>query len=331
MTTPRLTIGIPTRGARPDRLVQAIGSALAQSTPAAVVVADQDGAAKATGCLDQYQGHPLVWVVATSAQSLWDNWIGAAELAGLVKPDYFAWLQDDDLLAPHFARRVVQCLDAYPSAAVYLARLGISLTSGLANWWQATGPMVPMDLLHGGPVLIRPELVVAGGYFTSWALSPGVAFRNTPESLAAVRRVPRDCDLFAERLVLAELCGLGPAVCDPAIVGYWVQHEGNESRRQSAAGGCDLQYPAMAARLDALLEGLPDWRDALGGWALMAGGENLRHWLRSTAPYADGSANLRAGRAIFARLLGQSPDDAEAPAAADARAYASDDDRVEAA
>lgn len=297
----RLTIGIPTLGTRPDRLVQAIRSALGQSTPARVLVSDQDRTGAVAELLRPFAAHPLFRRVESPATCLWENWAHAAESC---ETELFAWLQDDDLLAPHFAARVAQCLDRAPDCSVYLARLGVSYGYGLANWWQGCGPMVPMDLLGGGPSRIDAGLVVAGGYFTSWALSPGVAFRTSPQTIAAVRACPTDCDLYNERLVLAELAKLGGAVVDPAIVGYWCQHADNESRKQNTAGDGARQARILVEHLDRLIPAFPTWREALAGWGTLLGADPVRHWLRETEGLAGESATLTEARAILAEAAG---------------------------
>jgi len=41
----------------------------------------------------------------------------------------------------------------------------------LANWWERTGPMVPMDLLRGSTNIWPAVYLLAGGFFHSFALS----------------------------------------------------------------------------------------------------------------------------------------------------------------
>jgi hypothetical protein len=308
---PRLSIGIPTMGARPERLEKAVGSALAQTVPARVLIVNQGNNPAAAAVAEKFKNHPLVRHFVSDADSLWRNWTFAAECADT---ELFAWLQDDDVLAPHAVHRMTQGLDAFPQAAVYLARLGVSLAAGLANWWQATGPMVPMDLLHGAPCLIHGNLVTAAGFFTSFALSPGVAFRVTPQSIEACRATPIGCDLYAERIILAELVKQGPAVCDPAIVGYWVQHEGNESRRLNGANVGKAQFTTLAAHLDRLLADREGWQSALAGWSLMLGPENLRHYLKQSAEIDGDFPRLAEARSILAGVLNDPPAEEARPA-----------------
>jgi hypothetical protein len=293
---PRLTIGIPTFN-RPDRLVMAVTSALGQSQPARVLVCDQSGQAEAA--MKPFLEHPLIQYMRTDATCLWENWTAAVDNC---RTELFAWLQDDDLLAPHFALRVATAFDSFPTAKVYLARLGISGIDGIANWWQSTGPMFPMDLLHGLPCRVTGLLITAGAYFNSFALSPGMAFRWSIEACEAVRRCPKDCEIYNERIVIAELAKDADVVCDPAMVGYWVQHEDNESKRLVRAGGRAAQYPILARRLDELLEGR-DYDDMLRGWAMLVGSGVLEHWLKDHGDIDLESVGLRKSREIFMDVL----------------------------
>jgi hypothetical protein len=301
----RLTIGIPTQGKRPDLLQKAIGSALAQSVPCRVLICAQGDPDVFARMLAPYREHPLLRVVPSPARSLWANWRFAVESCDT---EVFAWLQDDDRLAPHMARRALESLDRSPAAVAWIARLGISTVPGLANWWQATGPMVPMDLIHGGTTEVHGGLLAAAGYFSSFALSPAVAFRCTPAAIAAVRRCPEQgCDLFNERTVLAEIGRLGPIVCDPVIAGEWVMHDDNTSRKQVTAGEGDAQYRILAAHLDAILAELPAWPDVLRGWAALIGLENVGRFLAETVRFAGLTPSLDAARDVLSELTPAQP------------------------
>ncbi len=302
---PRLTIGIPTLGARPDRLTKAIGSALGQSTPARVTVCAQGDHQAIREQVEPWMAHPLFRLIESPAVNLWQNWTFAAESCDT---EFFAWLQDDDTVAPHMARRVVMAFDRHPKSAMWLARVGISIADGLSNWWQAAGPMIPMDLTTGGTIEIPSDLVIAGGFFTSWALSPGVAFRWSLQAIDACRRCPQDADLFAERLILAELAGLGMAICDPALVGTWNQHDSNESRFQVAAGKTPVQYETFIRHLSRLVDACPGWQDMIRGWALMVGHEVLGRWLTECVRWEGTTPAFDQAIAIARALNPQAPE-----------------------
>lgn len=297
MAEPKLTIGIPTQGKRPERLEKAIGSALAQKSPAVVLIADQGGGAAEV--VRPYLDNPLVRHVVTDATSLWGNWTAAAEAA---ETPYFAWLQDDDVVAPHYASRIVSCLERYPQAACYVGYLAISRSPGLGNRWEFCGPILPGELMHGTPTLIDGALLILGAYFTSHALSPGVAFPVNAKTLQAVRNVPDNADLFAERSILAELGRLGQCVVDPATVGYWVQHEGNESRVQNAAGDAPRQLAVMCKHVDPLMEEIPHWRNVLRGWLMMSGESCVKHYHDATRGH-DGKSPVLAEMREIVRAM----------------------------
>jgi hypothetical protein len=274
---PRLTLGIPTLGRRPELLHRAIGSALAQSTPVKVLVSDQCQDGTVERLLKPYEANPMVRRVPSPATCLWENWTFAAEMCDT---ELFGWLQDDDIIAPHFAIRAIGALDRFPKAVNWIARLAIGYTGDVANWWQATGPMVPMDLLYGTPTQIFGRLAQAVGFFTSFALSPGLVFRWNVETIAAVNRCPKDCDLFNERIILAELGKLGHCACDPCIVGYWNQHGQNESKRQIENGDVPRQVRLNNEHIAGVLRESPGWQEAFGGWVLMVGKESTDKWIK---------------------------------------------------
>lgn len=296
----RLTIGVPTQGKRPDRLSRAVASALGQSVPTRVLVSYQGDEEQGRDAIEPFIGHPLVRVVNSPAQCLWENWVHSVESCDT---ELFAWLQDDDVISPHFTRRVISALDRHPLAVAWIARLGLSFANGSSCWWNATGPMVPMDLLTGGLTEVDGLLMAAGAYFSSFALSPAVAFRWSLDTVDAVRRCPKDSDLFNERTLLAELGRLNPIVCDPAIVGYWCQHENNESRAQTSLGldAIQAQYNSMARRIDAILTKQPRWVDLLRGWLAIVGREVAMKWFDDTAKFAPDVPTYEVARVLLAQ------------------------------
>jgi hypothetical protein len=278
----RLTLGIPTQGMRPDRLMKAVGSALAQSVPVRVVVSDQSGDDTVKEILEPYKDHPHVAVIESPATCLWENWVHAFKSCDT---DLFGWLQDDDVISPHLASRAIKALDRQPKANLWIARLGTAMTDGLANWWQATGPLVPMDLLYGGETQVYGHLLAPISFFSSFALSPGLVFRNTLANVQAVEDCPTDADLFNERLVLAHLGKHGNCVCDPAIVGYWNQHESNTSRSQIEAGDVKRQISRLVEEASKLVREAEDWREPLRGWAVIAGRDVIGKIIQDTKDF----------------------------------------------
>ena len=120
--TPRLTIGIPTFN-RPERCQRAIQSALGQSVPCNVLVADDGTNDETEYTCREFSEHPNFRYLRSPAKTLWQNWRWVACPAIARGAEFFTWLQDDDLLSVRFARRVVRSFDKYPKATVYCSRL----------------------------------------------------------------------------------------------------------------------------------------------------------------------------------------------------------------
>jgi len=298
---PQLTIGIPTVGSRPDRLAKAVASALGQSTPAYVLISDQCAGDEAEKAVAPFRNHPLFRYTRSPAKCLWENWTHAVDTA---TTPLFAWLQDDDVISPHFARRIYHALNvANPDAAAWIARLGISVLDGMANWWQGTGPMIPMDLLNGGLTVVPGSLMAAASFFTSFALSPAVAFRLNDAGRQAVHNCPTNSDLFVERIILAELGRLGEIACDPAIVGYWRHHETNESRKQVHAGQREAPFRVIAEHVDRILANVPGWTTQLEGWLRVIGADNALR-LHVDTPKVEGVPALDLAMETLRRITG---------------------------
>lgn len=254
MSEPRLTIGIPCLN-RARFLQKAIDSALAQTVPARILVADQGGTSEVADVMQSYRHNPLVRYERTHAETLWQNWKATAELAAEDGTEFFSYLQDDDVLARFYSGLILDCFDRFPHAETWMARLLSANADGRALWFLGNGPWVPMRILDGEPVCHDGHVLVATAYLTSWALSPAVAFRRGAAFDRALERLPDRCDLVQERLVLAAMGRQGRFVAHPAVVGYWVQHEGNESRRQ---------YPDQDRQLKRMVEWLDDLMDEPG-------------------------------------------------------------------
>jgi len=299
---PRLTIGIPTQGKRPALLSRAVRSALGQMLPARILIADQSGDDSVENAIGGYLQNPLVKIVKTheNARCLWENWRLAAEFSDC---EFFAWLQDDDVLAPHFSRRIVGSFDVFPNASVWIARLAVSHDGVNALPNQGSGPMVPMDLLFGTPREVHGGMLAACAHYTTFALSPGVAFRWNTQSLEALKRCPHNSDLFVERSVLAELGTLGNAICDPALVGYWCHHGENESRRIMADGKLEEQAKAFFDHIDPIIAATEGWQEYLKSWGILAGTGMAKHHLEDVQQFAHLSSMLPASMAVLQGVL----------------------------
>lgn len=278
-----LTIGIPTHD-RPQLLPRALKSALEQSVPVRVVVADDLGLDATAAVLEsaEFRDRGIVHLL-TGASSCWANWRAAAEAC---ETEYFAWLQDDDVVRDTYAERIVDVLDYFPDCHVWMARLLCAFDATLGMGYLGNGPWLPMDFLSGRPARWPgAEILTVSSYLTSWSLAPAFAFRDGPEFREALAFMPEDCDVFIERLMIAAMGLHGPMVADPIVAGYWIQH-GDMLHVKLAH-----EAPAQAGRcfraLDLLMDELEarefSWINCLLRWVGWIPRHQLRGWLDSLA------------------------------------------------
>jgi hypothetical protein len=290
MTSPRLTITIPTLD-RATFLIKAIDSVLAQTVPTKIIVADQGHTDEVAQAMRRYQHHPLVKHIQSSATCLWENWDFAARAADT---EFVSWLQDDDVVSRSYTAHILDAMDRWPAAQCWMARLACADEDGRALWFLGNGPWIPMKVLDREPVCFDGAIMALTAYLTSWALSPAVAFRRGPAFDEALDRMPRDTDLFAERMILAGIGLRSKVVADPVLAGYWVQHEGNENRKQHKDQ--DRQTLRAIHWTDSLIDELDEEEreqafTAFDGWCAMMPVGHVMAWLQTVVPqrgrYAD--------------------------------------------
>ena len=253
MSEPRLTIGIPTLD-RAAFLEKCIGKCLDQYVPVRVIVADQGHTREVAAVMRRYADRPEVEHVLSPATTLLDNWRFAAKTAMDRGAEFFAWCQDDDIIARGYSRKILYGFDRFKNAVVWLARLMCANSEYLARPDIGNGPPISMNVLDGEPCS-GPGLILTPGQFcASWALSPAVAFRCGDAFREALDRMPEGCDLFNERTILAAIGQKGDAIMDPIVAGYWVIHEGCEHRRQNISGDGDRQKKIFLEWLDGLMD-----------------------------------------------------------------------------
>lgn len=274
MSEPRLSIGIPTYHAdRAQQLGQAIDSVLRGTVPACVVVADQGHTDEVAQVMRRYENHPNVAHMPTEVDHLWANWRAVAEAC---TTEFFAWLQDDDVIGRGYAARVARAFDRHPSALHWQARCQLAVNDRLGLPFAGNFPWVPMRSLEGEPDCWPGAVLAPTMYLTSWSLSPGVAFRCGESFSEALEAIPSYCDLFTERLILAEMGNRGDFIADPVLAGYWIHHGRNESYRQRLDQA--PQSRILVDHLDAMLDESPKWRDQFLQWALVMPPDNLGAW-----------------------------------------------------
>lgn len=271
---PKLTVGVPHLD-RTEFLEKTIDCLLKQVVPCKILVADQGMTAATDELMEKYKNEPLVSHRRTDATCLWENWREAAETAMDDGAEYFAWCQDDDIVHPRYSERITLAFDTFHDAQTWTAILAIAEHESLAMWFTGVGPPIPMDLMRNRPTLIDGELLVPFCYITSWALSPAVAFRCDQGFRDALAEVPRNCDLYTERTILAAMGMKGKVACDPVRIGYWRHHGKNESYRQNLHERPD-QQKAFLAWTDSMMDRLPDWQRHLIPWASIMPNSHLQ-------------------------------------------------------
>lgn len=278
MSEYKLTIVIPTFN-RPALLPRALASALEQTVQAKIIIADDGDIAVTADLLKGECPTELltgqVEHLCTGADNAWSNWKAGYEAA---ETPYVTVLQDDDIVHPCYAERIIAGFDAHPDADVWLARLQCGAGHGMGLWYAGVGPWVPMDLQRGGEYCFHEGSILAStALFISWSLSPGIAYRNTPHFQGCLDRHPTHCDIFVERLLPAMVAVGGPFIAEPMICGYWMQHADQLSRHQHPI------QPEHTKRflpaLDELLDRLPTWEQSLFDWCQLIPANLIIQWL----------------------------------------------------
>jgi glycosyltransferase involved in cell wall biosynthesis len=278
VNSPKLTIVIPTFN-RPELLPRALASALDQTLPARIIVADDGDCDKTSDILAEQFAAPVdsgqVTHLRTGASYAWDNFRAGMEAADTL---YVSWLQDDDVVCPVYSERIASAFDQAPSANVWFARLCAAPDGRMALWYASVGPWVPMDLRNGVPyTLSQGSILASSAYMTSWALPPATAYRNGPLFRQALRKMPPYCDIFMERLMPALAVGEGSFIADPIIAGYWIQHDHNLSRKQHSEQAEHTKR--FLPVLDDLLSTYPTWQDDFAAWCQLIPANMIAQWL----------------------------------------------------
>ncbi len=230
-----------------------------------------------------YAGNESVEHLYSTASNLWENWEAAARACDT---PYFAWLQDDDVVAPAvkredgslipgtgFAHRVCAAFEKFPEALHWQGRLycGVCAPDGgiddiMAAPWGQSFPWVLMPIIRQAPLQWPGEVLPPASYLTSWAMSPAVAFRCGVQFNKALSCMPDDASLMNERLILAYMGMQGPWIADPAVAGYWIHHGSNESYKQHVDQ--ERQTEVMIEFLDECMDRV-DWEAVFTQWCLV--------------------------------------------------------------
>lgn len=306
---PRLTVVIPTHD-RPEMLARALRAALLQSVPVRVIVADDGDDRRTSAILRDHFADRLGHIrhLINGPISAWTNWRRGMEAADT---EYVAWLQDDDVICRRYAERILHAFDGaarkgqYPH--VWMGRLTCADDSGrFGMWYCGNGPWIFAQDLHGQEEPAHwseGACIAASSYFTSWSLSPALAYRNGPRLRAALAAMPANCDIFVERIIPAELACEGGFLADAVTIGHWVQHDDNFSRKLWADQ--PRQTRLLVRHLDNLLDRLPGWEAQFGAWCKIIPPMQLVGWLKQLDTTEREGGRSRHGRTLR-RLMWES-------------------------
>jgi glycosyltransferase involved in cell wall biosynthesis len=256
---PRFTIGIPTYNRAHQFLGRAIQSALDQTHPDVEVIVCDNASTDNTEEIVRGFGDRVRYHRNEKNLGMWPNFTIGPELA---TGEFFAWLQDDDLIHRDFAARVVRSLSASDDHLMYVCWAAYSPSpTSLRKWTSIHGPVIPVDWMGSEPKVIDGLQFIPFCFFESQALPPAVAFRTEAARLG-VRDFLPDCAEFNEQVVVSSVAARGKVVIDP-----WVGaiHSSHGSQSHLVLGGDPdailRQKLNHAAYNQTLISGLPDrWR-----------------------------------------------------------------------
>jgi glycosyl transferase family 2 len=260
-----------------------------------VLVSDQGHTDAVAAVMRRYNDHPHVEHIRSEATCLAENWECAARHCDT---PYFAWLQDDDVIARGVSARICASFRQFPGALHYQSRLYCSINEKVAAWWGSAGPWVQMNFLDGEVAQWPGEVLVPAMYLSSWALSPAVAFRCGEQFNRALDFMPVDADLMAERLILAVMGSQGPWIADPVLFGYWRHGTGNESYKQHHDQARQTQV--MIGKLDELMD-VTDWEPCFSQWLQCMSPLQVMGWLNGFE--CDASRHADSLRRVMAESL----------------------------
>ncbi len=215
MTTPKVSILIPTYN-RPDFLPKAVESALRQDYPnLEVIVSDNASSTCLLPVLAPYLSDPrLKFYQQTENLGMGGNWRKC--LYEYASGDWFMLLSDDDeLLAPHYIRTVMENLTprvvlAYADACIEHLHSGKQVELHLPfrgvvsgrEVFLSRGTVLPQDFVLCNILFRRAEALQQGAFLDDLSLA-------------------MDTELFLR------MCLLGDVYCLPEITALYRYHPGN--------------------------------------------------------------------------------------------------------
>jgi glycosyltransferase involved in cell wall biosynthesis len=224
---PLITIGIPTYN-RAELLRESLASALGQSSSGVEVIISDNASEDHTqqvvadaGCGVRYYRN--------------DTNIGAIanffKLIDLANGEYFAWLQDDDVLFQNFISTAICEFRKSPDAVAFIAFALLTSSTKCVDFMGSAlfGPPIPLDWQKGTSRIIEP------GGFLPWCLlqhvgfSPTVLFKTDVLRAAIGELLSVRENIYAERFVVARLSAAGRIIVSPTVLGILRNHDQSAS------------------------------------------------------------------------------------------------------
>jgi glycosyltransferase involved in cell wall biosynthesis len=261
---PLVSVGIPTYN-RAHFLRESLATALAQTYPnVEVVVSDNASPDDTPRVVEEVGNGRLRYHRNGSNIGSAANFLKALELAS---GEYFAWLQDDDLLHCDFVRRGVEALHAAPGAVAYLA---FSLSTPDIRFVSSVqhpflyGPAYPLDWVSGGARQFPGSVITPLSLFLTMSMPPTTLFRTEQLRRHADAFLDPRTPLLNERTLLSRLASDRDVIAEPYIGGIFRQHMGQHSYLEQLNGqALPTQWRIMADTLDGIRNGQADRHDEL--------------------------------------------------------------------
>lgn len=215
------SIGIPTYN-RCKMLSQSLASALGQQgISIEVIICDNASTDDTQGFCESLQDSRVKYFRNSENVGPIPNWEKCLKLA---KGEYFAWLQDDDLIFPDFALRAAQAMtstgsDAYLASSIQATSPSVIYRDGLYAL-----PIV-MDWASGRTVQVPRDLIIPLSLYCTVGMPPTIAFKT-----CFLRKIFHAWDrpeivLFCERLLTVQAAISGKVIAAPHIAGIFRIHE----------------------------------------------------------------------------------------------------------
>ncbi len=253
---PRFTLAIPTYN-RAALLERAIGCALNQTYFNLEVLVMDNASTDATPEVVARFGDRVRYVRHARNLGATGNFLEAVRQA---RGEFFAFLQDDDLLFPEFVSRAVDAMRA-PGCDAYLCFCTMSYSTESVYQSQIVGPPFALNWAAGTPRVIDGFSVPLLSLFFNVAIPPTYAFRreNFLKGMSLVP-VPELASLLGERSFLVAAVGDSKVVADPWVGGLHYKHADQLSNLFGAPQQFLSDWIEWVKLLDPVWKSLPrDW------------------------------------------------------------------------